>query len=197
MDGSADRYTRDDLVERAGAHAGFVDRLLELGVLAPAADGRFGRGDVQRVRLVEACDRAGLRAEAIAEAVAAGRLDLEFLDGPQYRWSELRSETYGELAARLGMPFDLIRQTGTTLANRVLTPEDRTREDDEAIFSVMQMVAGMVDADALTRLGRVYVDGMRRVAEAENELFQTYIVGALVQAGMTYGEALEQAADLG
>ena len=92
----------------------------------------------------------GANPRVIAEAVAAGRLHLEFLDGPQYRWSELRTETYGELAARLGMPFELIRQTGTTLANRVLSPEDRTREDDEAIFSVMEMVAGMVDVDALT-----------------------------------------------
>jgi adenylate cyclase len=197
VDGSADRYTRDDVVERAGVDVAFVDRLIELGVLVPAADGAFGRGDVQRVRLIEACDRAGMSAESIAQAVAAGRLHLEFLDGPQYRWSELRTETYGELADRLGMPFELIRQTGTTLANRVLAPEDRTREDDEEIFSVMEMVAGMVDADALTRLGRVYVDGMRRVAEAENELFQTYLVGGLVQAGMTYGEALQRAAALG
>jgi hypothetical protein len=137
VDGSADRYTRDDVVERAGVDVAFVDRLIELGVLVPAADGAFGRGDVQRVRLIEACDRAGMSAESIAEAVAAGRLHLEFLDGPQYRWSELRTETYGELADRLGMPFELIRQTGTTLANRVLAPEDRTREDDEEIFSVM------------------------------------------------------------
>jgi adenylate cyclase len=195
--GSEGRYTCDELVERSGADAAFVDRLLELGVLAPAADGTFGRGDVQQVRLVEACDRAGMSAEAIAEAVAAGRLHLGFLDAPQYRWSELRSETYGELAARLGIPFDVIRQSGTTLVNRYLTPQDRTREDDETIFTVIGMIADKVDLDALTRIGRVYVDGLRRVAEAESELFQTYIVGGLMQAGLSYGEALEQSAGLG
>jgi adenylate cyclase len=195
--GSEGRYTCDELVERPGADAAFVDRLLELGVLAPAADGTFGRGDVQQVRLVEACDRAGMSAEAIAEAVAAGRLHLGFLDAPQYRWSELRSETYGELAARLGIPFDVIRQSGTTLVNRYLTPQDRTREDDETIFTVIGMIADKVDLDALTRIGRVYVDGLRRVAEAESELFQTYIVGGLMQAGLSYGEALEQSAGLG
>ena len=197
MGGSEGRYTCDELVERSGADAAFVDRLLELGVLTPAADGTFGRGDVQQVRLVEACDRAGMSAEAIAEAVAAGRLHLGFLDAPQYRWSELRSETYGELAARLGIPFDVIRQSGTTLVNRYLTPQDRTREDDETIFTVIGMIADKVDLDALTRIGRVYVDGLRRVAEAESELFQTYIVGGLMQAGLSYGEALEQSAGLG
>jgi adenylate cyclase len=197
VDGSAGRYTCDELVGRSGADAGFVDRLLELGVLAPAADGTFGPGDVQRVRLVEACDRAGMTAEAIAGAVAAGRLHLGFLDSPQYRWSEVRPETYGELAARLGIPFEVIRQTGTTLVNRNLTPEDRTREDDETIFTVIATIVGKVDLDALTRMGRVYVDGLRRVAEGEAELFQTYIVGSLMQTGLTYSESLEQAAGLG
>jgi adenylate cyclase len=197
VDGSIGRYTCDELVERSGADARFVDRLLELGVLKPAADGTFGPGDVQQVRLVEACDRAGMSAEAIAEAVAAGRLHLGFLDAPQYRWSELRTETYGELAARLGVPFEVVRQTGTALVSRHLEPGDRTREDDETIFSVIAMIADRVDLDALTRMGRVYVDGLRRVAEAESELFQTYIVGGLMRAGLTYGEALEQSAPLG
>ena len=197
MDGSTGRYTCDELVERSGVDAGFVDRLLALGVLAPAADGTFGPGDVQRARLVEACDRAGMSAEAIAEAVEAGRLHLGFLDAPQYRWSELRTETYGELAARLGIPFEVIRQTGTTLVNRHLEPEDRTREDDETIFRVIGMVANHADLDALTRMGRVYVDGLRRVAEAEAEVFQTSIVGGLMRTGLTYGEALEQSAPLG
>lgn len=197
MDGSAGRYTCDELVARSGADAAFVDRLLELGVLTPAADGTFGPGDVQQVRLVEACDRAGMSAAAIAEAVAAGRLHLGFLDAPQYRWSELRTETYGELAARLGVPFEVVRQTGTTLVNRHLEPEDRTREDDETIFAVIAMIADRVDLDALTRMGRVYVDGLRRVAEAESDLFQTYIVGGLMRTGLTYDEAMRQSAGLG
>lgn len=197
MDGSDGRYTREELVERSGVDPAFVDRLLELGAVAPASDGLFGRGDVQRVRLVEACDRAGLSAEAIAEAVAAGRLPLGFMDLPQYRWSELRTETYGELAARLGIPFDVIRETSAALVGRHLAPEDRAREDDEAIFRLIGMVATMADLDALIRIGRVYVDGLRRVTEAENELYLTYIVGGLVRAGLTYGEALERSAEIG
>jgi adenylate cyclase len=197
VDGSAGRYTCEQLVERSGADAAFVDRLLEIGVLAPAADGTFGGGDVQRVRLVEACDRAGLSADAIADAVAAGRLHLGFLDAPQYRWSELRTETYGELAARLGLPFEVVRQTGAALVNRPLAPEDRTREDDETIFTVIGMVANLADLDALIRMARVYVDGLRRVAEAEAEIFQTYIIGGLMKAGLSYGEALEQSTAIG
>lgn len=197
MDGSDGRYTCDELVERSGADAAFVDRLLGLGVVVPTADGTFGKGDVQRVRLVEACDRAGLSAEAIGEAVAAGRLPLGFMDLPQYRWSELGTETYGELAARLGIPFEVIRETSAALVNRHLAPEDRSREDDEAIFTLIGLMATMADLDALMRIGRVYVDGLRRAAEAENEMYVTYIMGGLIRAGMTYGEALERSAGIG
>jgi adenylate cyclase len=195
--GSAGRYTGDGLVERSGADPAFVDRLRELGVLVPAADGTFGKGDVQRVRLLEACDRAGLGAEAIAEAVAAGRLNLGFMDSPQYRWSELRTETYGELADRLGIPFQVIRETAVALVNRSLAPDDRTREDDEAIFAIIGLVSTVADVEAMTRIGRVYVDGMRRIADAENEVFQTYILGGLMKAGRSYGEALGESAATG
>ena len=157
-------------------------------MVAPAADGTFGRGDVQRVRLVEACDRAGLSAEAIAEAVAAGRLPL-VPEPPQYCWSELRTETYGELAARLGIPFDVIRQTSAVWSVGT-TPEDRTREDDETIFTLIGMIATIVDLDALTRIGRVYVDGLRRVAEAGERALPDVHHRRADGSGLTYGEAL-------
>ncbi|HEX6955833.1 MAG TPA: adenylate/guanylate cyclase domain-containing protein [Agromyces sp.] len=192
MDGSAGRYTLDELVARSGVSPDFVSRLLEIGLVKPAEDGGFGSRDVQRVRLVEACDRAGISAETIGRGVAEGHLSLGFLDGPQYEWSELRDETYGELAARLGIPFEVIRETGAALVSRHLAPGERTREDDEAIFTPMGMIAPRVDLDALIRIGRVYVDGLRRIAAAEADLFQTYLVGGVMEAGLSYGEALER-----
>jgi len=197
VDGSDGRYTRDEVVERSGVGLEFVERLLQLGLVTPAADGTFGRGDVQRVRLVEACDRAGLDAAAIGEAVSTGRLSLDFMDAPQFRWSEYGSETCGQLASRLGIPFEVIRETSAALVNRHLAPEDPAREDDESIFRLIGMVAELADLDALVRIGRVYVDGLRRVADAESELFQTHIVGGLTRSGLDYGTALERAAALG
>ncbi|MGR0320747.1 adenylate/guanylate cyclase domain-containing protein [Agromyces sp. ZXT2-3] len=198
MDGSIGRYTLDELVERSGVGREFVERLLTFGVVAPAVDGTFSPSDVQRVRLIEACDRAGLDAETIGAAVSAGRLPLTFMDAPQYRsWAELGTETYGRLAARLGIPFDVIRETSSALIGRRLEPDDRSRRDDESIFRLIGMVAALADIDAMVRIGRVYVDGMRRVTEAENELFQTYIVGGLMRSGLEFGEALEEAAHLG
>ncbi|WP_438853838.1 adenylate/guanylate cyclase domain-containing protein [Agromyces sp. M3QZ16-3] len=198
MDGPVVRYTRDELAERSGVGLESIEQLLRFGVLAPAADGTFDRSDVQRVRLLEACDRAGLDAETIGAAVAAGRLPLSFMDAPQYRsWAELGTETYGRLADRLGIPFEVIRETSAALVNRRLEPDDIAREDDESIYRLIGMVAALTDLDAMIRIGRVYVDGLRRVTEAENELFQTYIIGGLMRSGLDFGEALVQAANLG
>jgi hypothetical protein len=71
VDGPADRFTHGELVDRSGVAAEFVARLADLGLVAPAADGLFGTGDVQRARLLEACDRAGMGVELIAEATTA------------------------------------------------------------------------------------------------------------------------------
>lgn len=54
------RLNRPELEAHARVAPAFVDRLCELGILAPAADGTFGSGDAFRVRLLEACDRACL-----------------------------------------------------------------------------------------------------------------------------------------
>jgi adenylate cyclase len=197
VDEPADRFTHDELVDRSGVEAAFVARLVDLGLVAPAADGTFGIGDVQRSRLLEACDRAGMGVELIAEATESGSLSLAFMDAPQYRWSSLKNETYGELVARLGLPFELVRDVGIALGNRRITPDDRVREDDEATFALVALVAPVVDPEAVIHIGRVYADGLRRMAEAETEMFNTYFVGGLVDAGISYGEALEQASVIG
>ncbi|KZE95196.1 pH-sensitive adenylate cyclase [Agromyces sp. NDB4Y10] len=192
MDGTGGRYPLDELVSRSGVDRAFVERLVALGLVTPDPDDRFGGGDVQRVRLIEACDRAGIGVEVVAAAAASGHLSLDFLDGPQYRWSELCEETFDELAERLEIPFDVIQRIGAVLVNRHVSPEDRTRADDDALYTPTGMVAAWADLDAVMRIGRVYVDALRRVADAEAELFQTHLVGGLMQTGLTYGEALER-----
>jgi DNA-binding transcriptional MerR regulator len=70
-----------ELAESAGVSASFVDRLVDLGILAAAEDGSFSDADVYRVRFVESSDRGGLSVEAIARAIHEGRFSLAFLDG--------------------------------------------------------------------------------------------------------------------
>jgi adenylate cyclase len=194
---AATRISRDELIERAGVDAALVERLCDLTILVPDEGDRFGPSDVYRVRLVDACERAGMSAEAIARAIEDGKLSLSFVDLPHYRWAPIRSETFAELSARLDLPLDLVLEVGAALGARRPGPDDHTRDDDETIFGLMRLVAPMVDTDAIVRVGRVYVDGLRRIAEAEASLFDTYFVRGLMSAGLTRMQAVDQANVLG
>ena len=197
MPEAAVRITREELVDRAGIDITLAQRLIELGILVPDAGDRFDDTDVYRVRLVGACERAGISAEAIASAIEDGQLSLAFLEFPQYRWAAFQTETYGELAERFDLAFDVMRDVEAALGPRPPFLHDRVREGDEGIFRLIGLMASMVDTDALARIGRVYVDSLRRMAEAEAVLFDTYLVGGLERMGLSYGQAVEQASGLG
>ena len=67
--------SREALAERAGVAPNVVDRLADLGILtASEGDSPFGLPDVYRIRLVLACERAGLPVDAIGQAIAEGKI---------------------------------------------------------------------------------------------------------------------------
>ena len=90
-------FRRAELAARARVGPELVDRLVELGILAPAeGQAPYGLGDVRRVRLADACRRAGLSPEGIGEAIAAGRLSFAFLD----------LVSLADLVERVSLPHD-------------------------------------------------------------------------------------------
>ena len=54
------RLSQREVAERAGVDLDYVTRLVDVGVLAPAAAGTFTDGDVRRARLYQGLERAGL-----------------------------------------------------------------------------------------------------------------------------------------
>lgn len=186
----------EELAERAGVDPAEIERLVGFGILSSDGDAGFGSADIHRVRLIAACERAGMGADAIALAIADGALSLSFLDLPQYRWAALRDETFGQLAERLELPFDVIQDVGAALGSRRPSAGDQIREDEETIFELIRLASPMVATDALVRISRVYVDGLRRMAAAEAELFDTHLVGGLTRMGFSYVKAMDQASTL-
>ena len=68
------------LADLAGTTVAEVQRLVDLGILVGEGAGPFRASDVERVRLVHACERAGLPLDGIAAAIRAGRLSLAFVE---------------------------------------------------------------------------------------------------------------------
>ena len=188
----------DDLANRAGVATSDIERLAKLGILQPEGGERpFRQGDVYRIRLVLACERAGMPAEAVARALEEGRISLSFMDLPHYRWAALGEKTYRDLATEGGLPLDVFLDIAGALGHGRPEPDDRIRDDDVDTVPITQMALGFMDRDALLRTARVYADALRRVVEAESTLFDTYIVGGFVRQGMTYREAVDLANQFG
>ncbi|HEX2090256.1 MAG TPA: adenylate/guanylate cyclase domain-containing protein [Actinomycetota bacterium] len=190
--------SRDELAERAGVAPDLVDRLVRLGILTRSeGDASFRLADVYRIRLALACERAGLPIEGIGQAIAAGKLSLSYMDLPNYRWAALTPISYRELADELELPFDLVLDVVQAMGYARPHEGDRVREDDWDVFRLVRLALTVLDRDATLRSARVYADALRRIAEAEASLYDTYVVGRLLNQGMSYREAVDLANDFG
>ena len=102
-------YSREETAERAGVETAFVDRLVELGILAPTEGDRFTGGDVRRVSMVTSFEGAGIAPDAVAAGIRGGAVSLAFLDAPAYeRFATLSSETFQQASDRTGIPLELL-----------------------------------------------------------------------------------------
>jgi adenylate cyclase len=185
--------TRDALAERAGVDAAFVQRLEAAGVLAAGADGAFAPGDIYRVRLLDACERAGLRVDAIAEAIRRGALSLSFMDLPHYRWAAITDRTWQEVADEMDLDVELVLDAVQAQGYVRPGPRDRVRQDEGPILGTIKLAATMLDHDAIVRTVRVYVDSLRRIVDAETAVFDAFVVGGFQRMGLTFAEAVDLA----
>ena len=102
-------YSGDEAAERAGVEPAYVNRLVELGIIAPTASDRFSPGDVRRAQMARSIEDAGIALEGVGAAIRQGSLTLSFLDTPAYeRFAALGSETFQQVSDRSGIPFELL-----------------------------------------------------------------------------------------
>jgi hypothetical protein len=151
-------FTGVELAARARVAPELVERLVELGILAPG-DGQapFGPGDVRRVRLVDACERAGLSLEGIGSAIADGRLSLAFLDLVSIAGRPLTGTTYAELCSQEGLPMELVQRVHEASGLGRPQPGDPIHPLDRDLLGSARLgrLLGLDDG-VLIRIARVY-----------------------------------------
>ena len=76
--------SREEVARRAGVDPGYVDRLVELGILGPGQDDAFSQGDVLRARWVHSLEAAGVPLEGMAAAIRDGSLSFSYLDASAF-----------------------------------------------------------------------------------------------------------------
>jgi adenylate cyclase len=178
-------YPRVEAAERAGVDVGFVDRLIELGLIVPEAPDRFSPGDVRRAIMAKSLDDAGIPLDGVAAAVGRGTLSMRFLDAVSYeRFAALSTETFQQVSDRTGIPLELLTVVREAIGMAEPTPDERLRDDELAIvpFIELQLASGFRPA-AIERLLRVQGDGTRRIAEQEGAWWISEVIEPAIAAG--------------
>jgi adenylate cyclase len=191
-------FTGAELAARARVGPELVDRLVELGILAPAGgEAAYGLGDVRRVRLADACRRAGLSLEGIGEAIAAGRLSFAFLDLVSLAGRPLTGTTYEQLCAELELPMALVQRIHEASGLGRPQPDDPIHSLDRDLLASTRLGRALgLDDGVLIRLSRVYGENVRRIAQAEPEFYHDHVEGPLLASGMDERQMREAASQL-
>jgi adenylate cyclase len=191
-------FTGAELAARARVATELVDRLVELGILAPGGDeAPYGLGDVRRVRLADACRLAGLSLEGIGEAIAAGRLSFAFLDLVSLAGRPLTDTTYEQLCAELELPMTLVERIHEASGLGRPQPDDPMHSLDRDLLAGTRLGRALgLDDGVLIRLSRVYGENLRRIAQAEPEFYHDHIEGPLLASGMDERQMREAASQL-
>jgi len=192
-------HTRQEVAQRAGVDPGYVDRLVELGILTPDPGGAFSPGDALRARWLQSLERAGVPLEGLAAAVRDGVLSFSFLDVGAYdRFAGLSGTTFQQLSATTGIPLELLMVVREALGFAEPRPQDHLHHNELSIVPLIQLqLSKGFRPVVIERWLRVCGDSLRRIAEAEADWWNSEVEMALVASGMTEGEMLQAQADLG
>jgi adenylate cyclase len=197
---AVEALTAADLARLAGVTEADIDRLVGLGVLVPGEGAApFLAGDMQKVRLATACERAGLPMDAIAAAIAAGRLSFAFLgSAPYHRWAAPSELTYRQVSQQTGVSLEALRESLEAAGFAWTSPDERVREDELEVIPLVGLAAasGILDQAWMNRVGRAYAEGMRLAARVENEAYRARFEGPVLDSGLGQRRAMEVASEL-
>jgi adenylate cyclase len=187
------RLSLQELAERAGTTVERVERLVELGILAPAdTEEPFRSGDILRVRAVAALEGSGVQPEQIAAAMEAGELSFGYLDYV-LQPPPVIDRTYAEVANALAIPFNVVERVFLAFGLPHPLPDERAREDDAAILRGLKAFLDAVDEVDVLGTARLFGDALRRLAEYQLHLFHTRVEERFRKAGVPEAHVLDTA----
>ena len=192
-------HTRQEVAQRAGVDPDYLDRLVELGILTPAAGDAFSPGDALRARWLQSLEQAGVPLEGLAAAVRDGVLSFSFLDVAAYdQFAGLSGTTFQQLSAQTGIPLELLGVVREAVGFAEPGPQDTVHHNELSVVPLIQLqLAKGFRPVIIEGWLRVYGDSLRRVAETEAAWWNSEVEMALLASGMTEGEMLAAQADLG
>lgn len=187
------QLSADDLARLAEVEPTFVKRAMQAGALKNReVVGGFEMQDAARLRFLKAWDAAGLKVEAIGDLIAQGELPFSFMDVPVMAPQPQLPTTYQEFCTQRGIELSTVQRLHDALGFTPPAASDHVREDDLVIIELLhQLLAAGAEESAALRLLRTYADALRRLTQAEADLYEFQVEDKLRQAGATEQDLLD------
>lgn len=133
-----ERYARPEAARRAGVTDEYLDRLIELGLVQPDKQDELTVGVLRQVMLLHALEQAGIPLEALANLIAHGGPQLNFIEtAGNDTFAPLSQVSFGEVSAKHGVPLELLSAIRESIGGRPAQPDERMREDELAVVPLV------------------------------------------------------------
>jgi adenylate cyclase len=188
-----ERISLSEASRRSGVSTATLKRWAEEKVL-PVRRGRWTAAAAAQARVVARLRERGHSLEELRRAGREGRLAFGFVEELFPPTEE--GATVEEVARETGLEPELIERIlvilGTPLGReRLLTPEDV-----RALRHCARVLAAGFPLVAFLQLVRVYVQSLRRIADAEVRLFHLYVHEPLIRDALPELEIAEEMGEL-
>jgi adenylate cyclase len=188
-----ERISLSEAARRSGVPASTLKRWAEEKIV-PVRRGRWTATAAAQARVVARMRERGHSLEDLKSAGREGRLAFGFTE-------ELFSDTpetvpLAEVAEETGLEPELIDRILAILGTPTGRREELTHGDAAALRHCARVLAAGFPLVAFLQLARVYVQSMRRIADAEVRLFHLYVHEPLIRDAVPELQIAEEMGDL-
>ena len=188
-----ERISLSEAARRSGVPASTLKRWAEEKIV-PVRRGRWTATAAAQARVVARMRDRGYSLEDLRQAGREGRLAFGFAE--ELFAAEEGEVTVPMIAAETGLEEELIERILVMLGTPQGRQRNLTSEDAVALRHCARILAAGLPLVAFLQLVRVYVQSLRRIADAEVRLFHLYVHEPLIRDGVPELQMAEEMGDL-
>jgi adenylate cyclase len=190
-----ERISLGEAARRSGVPASTLKRWAEERIV-PLHDGQWTPAAAAQARVVARMRDRGYSLEDLKEAGREGRLAFGFAEELFTEDEEEADLPIEMVAAETGLEVELIERILTMMGTPVGQERNLSVADAAALRLCAEVLGAGFPLVAFLQLIRVYVQSIRRIAEAEIRLFHLYVHEPLIRDGVPELRMAEAMGDL-